>query len=143
MRGAETAMNLIALDLPDEIIDWTPWLEQHLVGVHLRDLVQQLEAIQATPNQPMKLDTVLANNLDAVLLNGLNALDERQVVTLVRYPRLLIELQQLVLERGGEYWSSIPRMTAHTDGRHDPAAQRVDRGARGTKEDRAERVHGG
>jgi len=96
-------MNLIALELPDVITDWPAWLESHLVGVHLRDLVQQLEVIQGTPYQPMTLDAALANKRDSVLLNGLKALDEQQIVALVRSPRLLIEIQRLIFESGGEY----------------------------------------
>ena len=45
----KNSMNLIALDLPDNASDWPPWLESQLVGLHLRDLVQQLELI-AGPN---------------------------------------------------------------------------------------------
>ncbi len=86
-----------------------------MVGVHLRELVQQLEAIQGTPFQPMKLDAVLASKRDSVLQNGLKALDEQQIVALVRSPRLLIELQSLVLERGSKYWSLIPRTPSHTE----------------------------
>ena len=63
-------MNLIALDLPDDVSDWPRWLEYQLVDIRLRDLVQQLEAIQGSPNQPMTLDTVLADKGEAVLLHG-------------------------------------------------------------------------
>lgn len=107
-------MNLVCLDIPDDPADWPNWLERQLVGLDLGDLVVQLEMFVDRPAEPKpKLDDVCGPAMDDVLRSGLSPLSDEQIRTLLKHPRLLLELQQRVLIEGGEYWSSVPITEEH------------------------------
>ena len=114
MRGAKDEMTLIALELPDEIRDWPTWLENQLVGLQLRELVQQIELIGGELDEPLPaIDSVLGDRRQAVLDEGLTVLDESQLRAVVRHPRLLLTLQEMVLVHGGRYWRTVERTQEH------------------------------
>lgn len=107
-------MNIIALDLPTDPQAWPGWLEQQLVGLELRDLVEQLEILQGGPEADVpKLEQVMGEQWDRVRSDGLRVLPPATIADLIRHPRILFELQQRVLEDGGEYWERVPRSERH------------------------------
>jgi hypothetical protein len=101
-------MKLIALEMPDDAADLAGWLEGQLVGLDLSTLVAELETIgglgegPATP--PLSLETILGKERDAVLAHGLASLAQDRVRQLLRHPRLLLDLQELILSSGRPYW---------------------------------------
>jgi hypothetical protein len=117
MCGAKDAMSLVALNLPENTHDWPDWLERQLVGLELRSLVRQLELIGAEPAGTsltrLNLDAILGDRRDALLASGLSSLNETQIALLIRHPRVLIDLQELIFEKGGEYWGNVERTPDH------------------------------
>ncbi len=114
-------MNLMTHQLPENPNDWPHWLERQLVGLHLGELVVELEALLGEPShagetsdntvtlEPVTLKTVCGDRLQTVLRQGLAALHEEQIRTLLKHSSLLLPLQELVLEHGGQYWQQLPR----------------------------------
>ena len=101
-------MNLVLLEMPDEHGALCAWLERRLLGVNLRDLVEQLQLVLGRRDVPPSLASVCGDRLDQVFQGGLSALGAAQVRALVANPTLLLELQERVLVEGGDYWSQLP-----------------------------------
>lgn len=106
-------MRLLSLDIPDNHAELASWLERHLVGLELRDLVVELEAIRDGQTSVSTLDDLIGAQLTDVLKNGLGALSASQLRSLFANPTVLFELQERVLIDGGEYWESIPISNEH------------------------------
>jgi hypothetical protein len=106
-------MNLLAMAIPDDPAELPDWLAQHLVGLDLAQLVAELSAVHAPPagGAPW-LAEVLGEWQEAVLREGLQALPPERLRQLLRWPRLLLELQELVLSEGGPYWNQVGRTSA-------------------------------
>jgi hypothetical protein len=101
-------MTVYALDIPDDPTELSVWLERHLVGLHLAELVAELEAVHGAPSdKEPTLDRVLGPSLDSVLTEGLQRVPRPALGRLLRHPRLLLELQDRVSSSGGEHWSHI------------------------------------
>ena len=116
-------MNLIALEIPDDPALLPGWLEEHLVGTDLAALVAELEAVhgQRGGGSGFSLDQVLDGHRDDVLARGLKALPADRLRVLLCRPRLLLDLQELVLASGEPHWLDRPaRAIEH--------AQAVERG---------------
>ena len=99
-------MNLIALEIPDDPALLPVWLEEHVVGTNLAALVAELEAVhgQHGGGPGLSLDQVLLGHREAVVARGLKVLPADRLRTLLRRPRLLLDLQELVLASGGPHW---------------------------------------
>jgi hypothetical protein len=112
-------MKALVLDMPDDPAAQAPWLDRRLVGSDLAALVAELDAIhrraETAPGPPPgplpipTLDTVLGGNRRALLDRGLSVLPRHALGTLLRHPRLLLELQEAVLLQGGTYWQELNR----------------------------------
>src|SRR5262249_32315149 len=92
---------------PDRVAEW---LEGHLLGLDLQQLVAELQVMKdagATP-ETGALTEVLGDKMPDVLQSGLRPLAKNQLSRLLAEPSLLLELQTLVLEQGGAYWQSRP-----------------------------------
>jgi hypothetical protein len=101
-------MKLHALDMPDRHEEVVPWLERHLVGIDLPDLVAELAAVYDAGRVPRgALADVLGGSTPDVLQRGLSALPREQFRRLLTQPFLLFELQELVLTRGSRYWRAL------------------------------------
>jgi hypothetical protein len=101
-------MTPISLDIPDTQRELVDWLESHLLGMQLGDLVSELQAVHGTsPNSP-SLEQVCGGKLTSVLQNGLGALESSQLRKLLQRPHLLLSLQEEILQRGGDYWMQQP-----------------------------------
>lgn len=101
------------LDMPDEMTLVGPWLDEHLASGHLAELVAELESIhgrgpeeQRRP-RPEDAATWLGDRLPAVLAGGLRQLGADRLGKLLRTPRLLPAIQELVFIEGGEYWNHL------------------------------------
>src|SRR4051794_10594252 len=98
-------MTLPSLTIPDEPERLAAWLEGHLVGLDLGVLVAELEAVHGPPvGGGPTLEGVLGGRREAILAGGLADLPAGALVGLLRHPRLLLELQALVLAEGGDHW---------------------------------------
>jgi hypothetical protein len=112
MREEETIMNLSIFDMPDDAAELKRWLEQKVAGRGLADFIAELSTmhkaggIQTSETNP-SLPEVLGAQKASLLDKGLDALTNEQVRTLLRHPNLLWELQDLILEGGGEYWLDL------------------------------------
>lgn len=108
------------LDIPDNTAEWPAWLERRLVAPDLGELVAELNAIRE-PGAAQRTSTlvqVLGEVQASVLTGGLSVLDESILRRVLREPHLLLELQELVLREGGDYWQSVPRSDVHQDQRN-------------------------
>jgi hypothetical protein len=97
-------MKLISLEIPDEAAKLAGWLESQLVGLNLTALVAELEAVhgfgQGLAEPPLSLETILGNQRDAVVAQGLGSLSQERLGQLLRHPRLLLDLQELIVSSG-------------------------------------------
>jgi len=95
--------------MPDDPPDWPRWLDEQLVGDRLGDVVDELTAL-GTARTPEKSLTDLLGSVRAELLaRGTVALPEPVRRRLLQSPGYLLELQELVLLEGGDYWQTLPR----------------------------------
>jgi len=97
-------MNIQAFEIPDATLELANWLEQRLVSMHLRELVTDLSAVHGSISGTTRLEDLLGDQRGSVLADGLRALTREQLQTLCMEPRLLLELQEVVLASGGPYW---------------------------------------
>jgi hypothetical protein len=112
-----------ALDIPNDPHEIARWLDGHLVGPSLAELVAELAAARSTtePAAPtVSLDEVLGEGLAGVLEHGLLAVEPVTRTLLLARPVLLLDLQERVLVEGGDYWDHL---AADVDD-HDPDLER-------------------
>ncbi len=100
-------MTIFITTIPDDPKEWAGWLEQHLVGLRLRDVIDELRLLQESTSTPLK-DLLDKKQLLQVRQRGLSALSVNQIRTLFSSPESLLELQEDVLLHGGDYWTSLP-----------------------------------
>ena len=106
-------MKIVALDIPNDPDQWPEWLEKQLVGLELHSLVAQLEVLAGSNDSEIRLADVLGDRSATVLEYGLSRLNKTQIQQLIKTPRLLFDLQELVFIDGGEYWESVPITDDH------------------------------
>lgn len=97
-------MKLHAITVPDDPARLAGWLEEHLVGPDLGALVAELTAV----HQPAGATPSLADVLGAATVQerGLAALPADRLRKLLTHPRLLLELQELLLTSESAYWEN-------------------------------------
>jgi hypothetical protein len=101
-------MRLHVVNIPDDPAQLPAWLEQQLVGESLGELVAELSVVHAAPAAgATSLSEVLGNRRRALLASGLAVLPASALKHLLQRPRLLLDLQELVLVEGGAYWQGL------------------------------------
>ena len=100
-------MTIFITTIPDDPKEWAGWLEQHLVGLRLRDVIDELRLLPGSAATPLN-GLLNENLLLQVRKRGLTALSVNQVRSLLGSPESLLELQDDVLIHGGDYWASLP-----------------------------------
>ena len=111
-------MKLLTLDIPDAADSLAPWLESHLLGLDLHQVVTELGIFGGSQNEPRaSLQQILGEQTEEVLQLGLRSLSISKLRQLLRQPRLLLDLQRLVLDQGGAYWTSVPESSATRENR--------------------------
>ena len=106
----------IVLDIPEEEDRLFEWLDCVLVGPRLRELVYELSQAETAVNDDFDLDAVrtwAGEHLETLLSQGTSGLGDEKVHELLKRPRLLRELQHLVLLDGGAYWHK--KIESHPD----------------------------
>ena len=97
-------MKLYSLEIPAEHEERVAWLEGHLCGRDLLPLVAELETVhQKNSGEPLALSRQC---LSDVMRRGLTALKREQLDAFIQHPRQLLQLQELILQQGGEFWIS-------------------------------------
>jgi hypothetical protein len=117
LRAGETMKVLHTFDIPEDDALLASWTEAKIAGVHLGELVAELEVLReadhtaAVPKHDgrgleptVKLEEVLGNRLPDICARGLAAVPAQIIRRLFREPSLLIDLQERVLTEGGPYW---------------------------------------
>ncbi|MGB7345864.1 MAG: hypothetical protein WBD20_16730 [Pirellulaceae bacterium] len=102
-------MNLIAFEIPESQSDIPTWLESVMCEGELRGLVAQLAALPAHEDdddisEATDLESVIDENRDDILSDGLSVLPIEAITALLRYPTQLLRLQELTMAEGGDYW---------------------------------------
>lgn len=98
-------MKLLAFDMPEETSQLAEWLEAHLVGIELQDLIANLLAFKPEAvDSKVTLEEICGEQLPIVLHNGLGELSREQLSQLINNPGLLLELQEQIVVQGGDYW---------------------------------------
>lgn len=100
-------MTILITTIPADPNEWAGWLEQHLVGLRLRDLIDELRLLPDSASTPLK-SLLNDQHLSEVRKRGLSALTVNQILALFGSPESLLELQEDVLVNGGAYWTSLP-----------------------------------
>jgi hypothetical protein len=108
---------LHTFDIPEDDALLASWTEAKIAGVHLGELVAELEVLReadhtaAVPKHDgrgleptVKLEDVLGNRVPDICARGLAAVPAQIIRRLFREPSLLIDLQERVLTEGGPYW---------------------------------------
>ncbi len=106
-------MKVLTLEIPDDPALVPVWLEGHLLGLDLHQVVTELEILAgASAEPPVTLQDLLGAQMSEVLQTGLRSLPSSRLRLLMKQPRLLLELQRLVLDEGGTYWTTVPESPA-------------------------------
>ena len=78
----------------------------------------ELSAVHPTPAEPIpSAQALLGDRLGTVLDGGLAAVPFEVIKRLLLQPTLLLQLQELVLEQGSDYWDRIAPLTPNLDNR--------------------------
>jgi hypothetical protein len=101
-------MTTYILDIPETLADRARWLEGHLTGPRLPDLVTELLAVTGPGDKGRSLEEAIGPSLGDVLEKGLGVLDDDQLHQLMIHPHLLFDLQDRIFVDGGSYWFSQP-----------------------------------
>lgn len=98
-----------SLAIPDDPSQTAGWLERHLVSARLGLLIAELKVIhENSAREPAFLSPLLRGHRQAAVIEtGLAALSARRITALLTHPRLLLELQAIVLAHGGSYWNEV------------------------------------
>lgn len=109
-------MKIHLLEIPDDLAQRQAWLDAHLAGPDLGELVAELSAVHASgATKRIALDDVIGADRARLLQEGTRALPAERLRQLLMHPGLLLELQELVLSEGGRYWEDLSRQVRSLD----------------------------
>ena len=105
--------SLPILDMPEEHEEVVSWLERHLVGLQLGQLAGELQVVHQADPHAYTLEKILGEEFASVLELGLSQASWEQIRLLLTHPATLLELQEQVFLKGGDYWLQIPITEEH------------------------------
>ena len=112
--------------MPEQLRERAAWLEQHLLGLHLGELVAELQAVHGTSAASQTLEETLGTELPKVLAQGLSELPPPQWHSLLTQPFLLLRLQERIFIDGGDYWSHPDQTPPEVNARVQAQWQRLE-----------------
>jgi hypothetical protein len=117
-------MTVHIITIPDDQTQWPGWLEQQLVGSHLRELIEELRIVTSgngsdpvvgEVSQPPSravaapLGEILTQEqLTEIAQSGLAAVSASTIRKLLAIPDALLDLQEYVLINGSSHWQNLP-----------------------------------
>lgn len=96
-------MKFRIFDFPEEPAEQADWLEAELCSPQLCETVAEFQVVHGDADSGETLDAILGDKQQAVLQSGLSILNTDSLRRLVQSPRSLLELQELVLQEGGDW----------------------------------------
>lgn len=103
-------MTIRILTIPDETSQWPDWLEQQLIGLHLRDVIEELrsfpEAADPEGVASNLSDLFSVDELSRIVESGLGTCHILKLQRLFANPDLLLNLQEHILTTGSPYWDA-------------------------------------
>ena len=110
-------MRLHVLEIPEQPGEIARWLEERIIATDLGAFVVQLSALgsagsrsnreESDESPPATLSTLLSGYRQAVLDGGLRELPFDRLQMLLSHPRLLVDLQDVILEAQSDYWENL------------------------------------
>ena len=100
-------MTIHILERPETLPELAAWLERHLVGHTLGELVAELSVFAENDRTAPPLETLI--DVDSVLKQGLKGLSAEELQLLLQNPTRLFDLQERIFIDGGDYWNQVPR----------------------------------
>lgn len=100
-------MTLHLAALPEEAAELARWLERKVAGLDLPELVAELSILFPPNASAPKLGELLGRHASAILKEGLSALPEQQLRSLLEHPNRLYDLQEWVLGEDSSYWRKV------------------------------------
>lgn len=109
-------MTIHILEIPETAASRRDWLERHLIGPDLLELVAELKSMSDVDcdknSHPLEQ---LFPHLPAALEQGLSALPDDEITYLLSHPESLIELQEAIYFEGGRYWIRLIAASVQED----------------------------
>jgi|GEM_PF-6656866 len=99
-------MSLLITTIPKDPNEWATWLEGHLFGRQLQNLIAEMLQTLPLGEHPTLAELISANQLKQVRELGLQVLDGGEILSLMGSPRALLELEEVILGEGSSYWDS-------------------------------------
>jgi len=105
-------MTVRIMTIPDDQTQWPGWLEQQLVGSHLRELIEELRILNGLDssfhaNTPLG-EILTEKQLAVIAQSGIGNIGLPVIQQLLSNPETLLDLQEHVLINGGSYWQNVP-----------------------------------
>ena len=104
-------MTLTLTTIPEKTVDWPAWLDGQLVDRRLGDLIDELSQIaDVAEHDSVQLAAIVTpEQLHGVCQFGTAVLSVQQSCCLFGNPAALLQLQELILKNGSEYWDDLAR----------------------------------
>jgi hypothetical protein len=106
--GTGDPLRLHLAGVPFDSARLPAWVERHLAGDHLGELIEELLALRPPPAE-LNFDSWFAPLKDHILSGGLAKVPRKALRQLLADPLALRHLQTAVLVGGGRYWDAVPR----------------------------------
>jgi len=105
-------MTVRIITIPDDQTQWPGWLEQQLVGSHLRELIEELRIVDGLDSsfqasKPLS-EILTTKQLADIAKSGIAAIGVKKIPELMSNPDALLDLQEYVLINGSSYWQNVP-----------------------------------
>lgn len=100
-------MKLVLATVPENAAELAGWLDRQIAGPDLGRLIDELSAVHGAGDDRVDLQAVLGHYQQRVIEKGLGELSEKRLRALLRYPKLLGDLQDAVIEANSPYWNAL------------------------------------